>query len=263
MKVIILAAGEGTRLKPLTNNTPKCLVSLFGKSILQWQLDVFNYFNIKDISIVKGYLKDQINFSGIHYFQNLNYNQTNMIETLFCAREKLFGDIIISYGDIIFEKNVFKKLSDSKDDISLIIDKNWEKYWKIRFDNPLDDAESLTIDQNGYITDIGQKTTQLEMIQGQYIGLMKFQNDGVKFLKNFYDDAKELSTKSKNPLNPNLPFEKSFMTDLLRAMINNGHKIKSIQISNGWLELDSYDDFIKYERMHQEKTLSDFFNVEN
>ena len=263
MKVIILAAGEGTRLRPLTNNTPKCLVSLFGKSILQWQLDVLNYFNIKDISVVKGYLQDQINLSNIHYFQNSNYNQTNMVETLFCAREKLFDDVIISYGDIIFEKNVFKKLSDSEDDISLIIDKNWEKYWKLRFDNPLDDAESLTIDQNGYITDIGQKTTQLEMVQGQYIGLMKFQNEGVKFLKNFYDNAKELSTKSKNPLNPNLPFEKSFMTDLLRAMINNGYKIRSIPISNGWLELDSYDDFIKYERMYRKKTLSEFFNVEN
>lgn len=263
MKVIILAAGEGTRLRPLTNDNPKCLVSLFGKSILQWQLDVFNYFNIKDISVVKGYLQDQINLSDIHYFQNSKYDQTNMVETLFCAREKLFGDVIISYGDIIFEKNVFKKLLDSEDDISLIIDKNWEKYWKLRFNNPLDDAESLTIDQNGYITDIGQKTTQLEMIQGQYIGLMKFQNNGVKFLKNFYDDAKELSTKSKNPLNPNLPFEKSFMTDLLCAMINSGHKIKSIPTSNGWLELDSYDDFIKYERMHKEKTLSEFFNVEN
>jgi choline kinase len=263
MKVIILAAGEGIRLKPLTNDNPKCLVELFGKSILQWQLDVFNYFKINDISVVKGYLQDQINLSNINYFQNSNYNQTNMVETLFCAREKLFGNVIISYGDIIFEKNVFKKLSESEDDISLIIDKNWEKYWKLRFDNPLDDAESLTIDHNGYITDIGQKTNQLKMIQGQYIGLMKFQNDGLKFLKNFYDDAKKMATKSKNPLNPNLPFEKSFMTDLLRAMINEGYKIKSIPISNGWLELDTYDDFIKYERMYKEKTLSKFFNVKN
>ena len=138
--------------------------------------------------------------------------------------------------DIIFEKNVLKKLLESKDDISLIIDKNWEKYWKIRFDNPLDDVESLTIDPNGYILDIGQKTNQLKMIQGQYIGLMKFQNNGVKFLKNFYDNAKKLASNGKNPLNPNLPFEKSFMTDLLRAMINEGYKIKSIPITNGWLE---------------------------
>jgi len=92
---------------------------------------------------------------------------------------------------------------------------------------------------------------------------MKFQNDGVKFLKNFYDNAKKIASKGKNPLNPNLPFEKSFMTDLLHAMIKKGYKIKSIPITNGWLELDSYDDFMKYEKMHKEKTLSNFFNVEN
>lgn len=152
---------------------------------------------------------------------------------------------------------------DSKDDISLIIDKNWEKYWKIRFDNPLDDAETLTIDSSGYILDIGQKTSDIEMIQGQYIGLMRFQNDGVKFLRDFYDHAKKIATIHKNPLNPDIPFEKSYMTDLLRAMIANGYKIKSIPINGGWLELDSYDDFIKYEKMYGEKTLSKFFNVEN
>ena len=189
MKVIILAAGEGSRLRPLTNNNPKCLVPLFGKSILQWQLDVFNHFKIKNISVVKGYLQNKINLPNIDYFQNLNYDHTNMVETLFCAREKLFGDVIISYGDIIFEKNVLKKLIESEDDVSLIIDKNWEKYWKVRFENPLDDAESLIVDDDGYITDLGQKTDSLKMIQGQYIGLMKFQNDGVKFLKNFYDIA--------------------------------------------------------------------------
>ena len=263
MNAIILAAGQGTRLKPLTNDKPKCLVPLFGKSILEWQLDLFNSFKIKNISVVKGYLQEKITFENIHYFENSNYDKTNMVETLFCARDQLFDDVIVSYGDIIFERNVLQKLLDSKDDISLIIDKNWEKYWKIRFDNPLDDAETLTIDSNGYILDIGQKTSNIEMIQGQYIGLMRFQNDGVKFLRDFYDNAKKIATVNNNPLNPDIPFEKSYMTDLLWTMVDSGFKIKSIPITGGWLELDSYDDFIKYENMVEEKTLSQFFNVEN
>ena len=52
MKVIILAPGEGSRLRPLTLEKPKCLVELFGKSILKWQLDVFDYFNLDEIIIV-------------------------------------------------------------------------------------------------------------------------------------------------------------------------------------------------------------------
>ena len=65
----------------------------------------------------------------------------------------------------------------------------------------------------------------------------------------------------KNPLNPKVPFEKSYMTDLLHGMINEGYKIKAIPVRNGWLELDSYDDFVKYQSMFKEKTISKFFNV--
>ena len=63
---------------------------------------------------------------------------------------------------------------------------NWKKYWDVRFENPLDDAESLEIDKQGYIQNIGQKVDNLEKIQGQYIGLMKFQNKGCDMVKKFY-----------------------------------------------------------------------------
>jgi len=64
-----------------------------------------------------------------------------------------------------------------------------------------------------------------------------------------------------NPLNPNLDFEKSYMTDLLRSMVINGSKIKSIPIHNGWLELDTFDDFKLYEKKFHENTLDDIFSV--
>ena len=79
-----------------------------------------------------------------------------MVETLFCAREKFSDSVIVTYGDIIYEKKVLEKLLSSSDDISVITDENWMEYWKIRFENPLDDAESLVLDNNGNITSIGQ-----------------------------------------------------------------------------------------------------------
>tara|TARA_B100001540_G_scaffold306013_1_gene317642 strand:- start:605 stop:1396 length:792 start_codon:yes stop_codon:yes gene_type:complete len=263
MKVIILAAGEGSRLRPLTLERPKCLVELFGKSILKWQLDVFDYFNLDEIVIVKGYMEQKINFSGIKYCINKNFQNTNMIETLFTAREEMNDSIIVSYGDIIFEKNVLKKLLSDDSDMSVIVDTNWEKYWNKRFENPLDDAESLMIDAQGYITSIGQKTQNLAQIQAQYIGLMKFQNNGLKNLKSFYDKSKQTSTTGKNPLNPELNFEKSYMTDLLQAMINDQLKIKAIPVHNSWLELDSYDDFKLYAQMYENKSIGEFFNILN
>ena len=127
MKVIILAAGEGKWLQPLTLEQPKCLVNLFGKSILEWQLDVFKKCNITDISIVTGYLKEMITFPDITYFENPKYSTTNMVETLFCAKEKLQESVIVSYGDIIFQPDFIKKLLDAEDDFSIIVEEEWQK----------------------------------------------------------------------------------------------------------------------------------------
>ena len=145
MNAIILAAGQGNRLKPLTNNQPKCLVELFGKSLLNWQLDIFQKLKINDISIVKGYLQEQITFPNINFYENKNYETTNMIETLFCARDKISDSTIISYGDIIYEESVLEKLIKNNDDISLIIDKNWKDYWSSRLDDPISDLESCLL----------------------------------------------------------------------------------------------------------------------
>ena len=261
MKVIILAAGEGKRLRPLTLEKPKCLVNLFGKSILEWQLNVFKKCKITDVSIVTGYLKEMITFPNITYFENPKYSTTNMVETLFCAKEKLQDSVIVSYGDIIFQPDVLKKLLESEDDFSIIVDKEWQKYWNIRTYDPLSDVESLVV-ENGFIKNIGQKVSSLEQIQAQYIGLMKFQNDGLEFLKTFYQTAKNESFMG-NLLNPDLPFEKSYMTDLLQGLIDSGCKLKAIPIQNGWLELDSFSDYEIYNKKFKDNTISEFFRVDD
>ena len=184
-----------------------------------------------------------------------------MVETLFCAKEKLCDSVIVSYGDIIFEKKVLQKLINSDEDLSVVIDKNWKKYWEMRFDNPLDDAESLVLDDM-YISNIGQKANSVNQIQGQYIGLMKFQNDGIKFLVDFYENAKkEAKEKGRNILNSSLPFEKSYMTDLIQGLINRGYKIKAVPVNNGWLELDSYQDYKIYNKKYKDNTISDLISV--
>ena len=177
MNAIILAAGKGERLRPLTNKIPKCMVKLFDKTILKYQIDVFRSCKINDITVVTGYEADKIKMEGVNFLHNQNYDTTNMVETLFCAEEELEESVIISYGDIIFEKQVLQKLINSNWDSSVIIDNQWKKYWQMRFENPLDDVESLRIDENGLITNIGMKVNSLEEIQGQYIGLMKFKKN--------------------------------------------------------------------------------------
>jgi len=263
LKIIVLAAGQGKRLQPLTNNKPKCMVELFGKTLLQRQIEIYRNCGISDITVVTGYYDSKINYPDIYKLKNKRYRTTNMVESLFCAQEKLFGSVIVSYGDIIFEKKIIKKLINSENDISIIIDKNWKDYWKIRFNDPLKDAESLVVDKNGFIQSIGQKAKNVEEIGGQFIGLMKFQNDGIKNIKKFYEKIKKISISGSNVLNTNLPFEKSFMTDFLQGLINFDYKLKAVFIKNGWLELDSLKDYGLYKKMHAEDTLKKFIVIED
>lgn len=263
MKAIILAAGEGKRLRPLTDEKPKCLVELFGKSLLEWQIEVFRSCNVKDIAIVTGYHNEKIVFPNLTYFHNKKYDKTNMLESLLCARSFLTGDVIVSYGDIIFEKKVLEELIKSKFDLSVTVDKNWKNLWERRFKEPLIDAESLVIDKSSFISDIGQKVSRIEDICAQFIGLMKFSEQALIEILAFYDKVKNQSKNGKNPLNSSLTLEKSFMTDFIQGLIKNGEKVAPVIVKNGWLELDSLKDYEMYCSMYNNGTISEFFSIKN
>ena len=262
MNAIILAAGEGKRLRPLTNDKPKCLVELFGKTLLEWQLSIFEKCGINDICVVTGHNSQMFRYTNVDYIKNENYNTTNMMESLFCAKERFSQSTIVSYGDIIFEEKILRKLIDSEDDFSVIIDKNWKDYWSMRFDEPINDAESLSVDDNGYITSIGKKVKEISEIQGQYIGLMKFQNGAINTMKSFYEKCIRIFENSKiNPLNPKTSFGNSFMTDFLQGLIDQGVKLKAVNVNNGWLELDNINDYRLYTQHNSKSSISKFFDI--
>ena len=260
MNAIILAAGKGERLQPLTNDKPKCLVELFGKSLLEWQIEAFQSSGITDVTIVSGYKSDLINFPEITILKNEKYESTNMVETLFSAKEKMLDSTIVSYGDIIFEKNVLESLINSPNDISVIVDKQWKRLWEKRFQDPLSDAESLII-EDGCIVEIGQKVNSYEKICGQYIGLMKFQGSGIDLIKRHYEEAKNQANTGTNPLNASLPFEKSYLTDFLYSLIRGGATIKAVPVNNGWLEIDTLSDLDLYEFLYKKGELADFLDM--
>ena len=91
--------------------------------------------------------------------------------------------------------------------------------------------------------------------------MTKFQKKGCDIIKKFYKTTKNLAKKGKNPLNENIPFEKSYMTDFLQGMINYNYEIKAVPIKNGWLELDSMHDYHIYNNKFKDGTISDFFQL--
>ncbi|MDR1561008.1 MAG: phosphocholine cytidylyltransferase family protein, partial [Holosporaceae bacterium] len=179
MKAVILAAGQGTRLRPLTNDRPKCMVEFHGKPIIDYVVETMRYLKIQNINVVTGYQhhvleKHLLKYENISLYHNENYSSTNMLYSLWRAKPEFNDDVIISYSDIIYSKDILQKLINSPFDISIIIDKNWLELWSLRMDDPLQDAESLILDENENILEIGKKVHSYDKIQGQYIGLIKF-----------------------------------------------------------------------------------------
>jgi len=236
LKTIILAAGQGTRLRPLTLDRPKCLVEVDGKSLLDRQLAVLRHNGIDSIVLVTGFLSEKLARSGIRTCFNPAYPETNMVWSLFCAESEMSGEVIVSYGDIVFSPGVLQRLQDSPHDVSVVIDRGWQSYWQERFGNPLDDAETLKIDATGAIAEIGQVPAGLDDIQGQYIGLMKFSGKGLKALRKTFHEAKASGFLR------NKPIRKAYMTDMLQAIIDTGHPVRPVFINGGWVEIDTIDD---------------------
>ena len=236
MIFIVLAAGQGTRLYPLTKKIPKCLVKYQGKSILDYQLDNCKKIKIQKIFLVSGYKSSKIKRKNIIKIKNEKYKTTNMLYSLFKLKRLFDGknDLIISYGDIIYKNRVLRKLINSREQISTVIDSNWYNYWKLRMENPLDDAESLKIDKNNYITDIGKKVKNLKDIKGQYIGLTKISKKISKKILKVWIDMN--NKKNKNKIN-NL-----YITDFLQILIKKRFKIKAVSVKRGWLEFDEISD---------------------
>lgn len=261
MKIIILAAGQGTRLRPLTESKPKCMVELNGESLLERQLTTIRCCGIKeeDIYILTGYrediIRDYLSDTKINLIWNAHFETTNMVCTLMCAEEilKKETDVVISYGDIIYTPEVLGELLKTKEELSVVVDNEWYQYWARRCDNPLDDAETLMMDSNKYLTEIGQKTTDMSKIQSQYIGLLRFKNNGVKKVLELCREAMRRSDVGKALWKTSRTYEKMYMTDLLQGLVEEGNKLKAVEINRGWYEVDCYEDLQLAEQELKEK----------
>ena len=240
-KAIILAAGQGTRLRPFTDHVPKCMVEAAGRPLLLWHLDTIEGCGIKKIGLVAGYKAEKITDSRVTKIVNDRYATTNMIESLFAAESWLSGDVIIAYGDIVYSSNVLRAMMEDDRDVVIACDEEWEEYWSQRFDDPLSDAETFVKGPEGTVSSLGKKTTDRTQVQGQYIGLIKLSSKGCERLKELYHAAKNDLEQQINAWGSGRRLEMAYMTDLLNYLASNG-ELHYKSIHRGWVEVDDHSD---------------------
>lgn len=240
-KAIIIAAGPGSRLSPITDDKPKCLLKIEGKTIMERQLETLRLCGINDISVIRGYQGKKINFPGLKYYENINYQNNNILNSLFCAKPAMTGEFIVSYSDILYDKSVIEKLLKDKNDISIVVDTDWQEYYQGRTKHPIEEAENVII-QDSKILKIGKHITADEA-HGEFIGLAKFSEEGGKVFKREFQRVK--NQYWGKPFQKTKIFKKAYLTDMFQELIDQGINVYPAEIQKNWWEIDTDQDLKK------------------
>ena len=242
-KVLIVAAGLGSRLKKHTEELPKCMLDFGGKTLLQRQIDAYKQNGIKDISLIKGYKKNKINYKGIKYFSNTDFKNNNILNSIFYAEKIINGNIIISYSDILFEPFVVKRALESNNDISIVVDIDWRGYYVNRKEHPITEAENVIFNSDNEVVKIGKINTGRNDVHGEFIGMLKLSNKGAEIFKSHFNRCKKLYWNK--PFHRAKIFQQAYLTDMIQELVDVGVKVNCVIIEKGWKEIDTVEDYRK------------------
>ena len=237
MRAVVLAAGRGSRMGHLAAGRPKCLVELEGKPLIAYQIAALRRGGVDEIAVVRGYRAEMIDLSDLVYFSNERWAETNMVMSLAAAARWLQeGPVIVSYADIFYRSQLVRGLAEAPGQLVVTYDRAWRHLWTSRFADPLSDAETFRIDAVGQLLEIGGRTTRIEDIEGQYIGLLKFTPPAWNTIEAL------LST-----LEPSIR-DRLDMTGLLRRLLTTKElPIDTFGTDGQWGEIDNPQDVALYE----------------
>ena len=236
MHFVFLAAGKGKRIyKNIKTN--KCLIKINKKTIIENLIENIPKSKRNKITIVTGFNSNKIiqktKKYRVNYIYNPKFQTTEMVETLKLALKNINEDILFSYSDIFYGKELISKiLNKNNNNILVPINMNWRQIWKIRNKPIFNDAESLIIRKNK-ILEIGNKIKNIENVQGQFMGLLFIP----KLLR---EDILKILNNNK--------FQKFQTTKLINYLIKKGFSISAIQLKTHWYEFDDLDDLNNYRK---------------
>ncbi len=247
MKVIILAAGKGERLYPLTKNSPKSLLEIGGgRTVLESQLDHIAQAGVRDVTIVTGYKTEQIEAKVLGYGGpsiTICYNpffatSNNLISAWMAVRETGENFVLVN-GDDVFRPGVLSGLLESKGDITMVIDRK-ESY-------DTDDMKVVT--SGGRVLAVGKKIPEGQA-NGESIGMILFRNKGRAMIR----ETLERMVRREENMNV-------FYLAALQEIMDMGFPVNYHECSReDWAEIDFHND-LSFIREHIEKYAADIVNV--
>jgi phosphoenolpyruvate phosphomutase len=237
-KAIIMAATRGDELRDLTTDKPKTMVEIHGVPILHRMVTQFRKEQIKEVTVIRGYAKDQVHAPNVSFADNDQFESTGELFTLNVARDQIEGDVIISYGDILFRRYILSSLLDAEDDIVIAVDSEGTK--REGAEAGSQDFVTTSIPHSSSFTrgmvwlETMGSDLESDSITGEWIGLLKANTDGSKALQSA---LAELAGRED--------FDQLHLYDLLNHVIKQGHKVRVLYITGHWLDVDNLKDLAK------------------
>ncbi len=240
MKALILAAGLGTRLAPITNDRPKSLVPVNGKPILFKQIENLHESGITDITIISGYkaeiLKNAVHekWPEIKIIKSVDYANTNNMYSAYLGINSMYSNgfiepFLMMNADVFFDASVLRELIGDSSANAVVVDigKYIEESMKV-------------VEKDGRLVEISKKILP-EAAFGSSIDVYKFDLDGGKAFFNkcveYIEQKKELKLWSEVALN-------DAFTDVV---------FRACPLKGRWLEIDNYDDLAAAESLFAEE----------
>ena len=190
MKAIILAAGSGKRISKDFPELPKALIQVNNNSIISRQISTFKKNGIDEIIVITSTFKEKFSTSDVTYVDDQKFEEHDILGSLMEAREHIFGDVIITYSDIIFEDLILKNILQTNYDIGIAVELDWKKAYENRKLHPISEAENVLFDNSRNILEIRKNIQNSNLEIGEFLGIVKLSNNGCKLLLKKNDEIR-------------------------------------------------------------------------
>lgn len=236
-RAVVLAASRGSHFGHLTDQRPKCMIPVWGKSILDHIVSTLNEGGIKRIACVVGYRPEAVDLPNLEYRRNPDHASSGSVASLWQARDDLEGECVVSYGDVLYESAVLRRLLAAERDLAIVVDTSWCQGMKR--ERPIDAVVGADAPSPRFG---GVRTSTLQAIgpeldrdgaHGEWIGLLKTSAPGSRQLREELDRWREQDPET---------FATAGLTDLLARMVARGCEIEVVYVMGQWFDVDSLDD---------------------
>lgn len=222
MRAVVLAAGLGSRLRPMTETLPKCLLDVGGCSVLSVQLRTLSEIGVTDVVVVTGHaawrLEGQPNrrFRCVH---NPDFAVSNQAASVWVAREELNGDSFLLFGDVLLGPQVLEDLLRTDGPHRLAVARHGR----------YDDQADKVIDVRGRIRRLGKRRVACEEATGEFIG--------VAFLAASAADDFRMALEATVGAD-----RQAFLYDVYQHCVDTGIAVQAVDVTTPWIEIDTTDD---------------------